>query len=251
MQTKTKLPKRTDQAAQLRLLQDALGAARIDPALPYMPQVFKLLKDAILSIRLIPGTPLSEAAIAEVLGLSRTPVREALRELSTEGLLDIFPQAGSVVSRISVKLIEQGAFVRGALETANLMDLAGKLDIAGRRRIEEVVGLQRRALADQDYERFYGLDEAMHKLFFELTGRLPVWEIVNQGKQHVDRARVLISREIKESSQYAFEDHQRITDALFSQDRAVLATALAEHFALIKESVLKFLNTSHQQYFVE
>lgn len=249
--TKTKLPKRADQADQVRMLSEAIGADRIDPALPYMPQVFNVLKQAILAIRLIPGTPLSEAAIAEVFGLSRTPVREALRELSTEGLLDIFPQAGSVVSRISVRLIEQGAFVRGALETANLMDLVTRLDAAGRSRIEHVMGLQRQALAGKDYEGFYAQDEAMHKLFFELTDRLPVWHIVNQGKQHVDRARVLISRERKASSQRAFEDHLRIVDALFTQDKAVLAAALAEHFARVKESVLEFSHASHQQFFVE
>ena len=249
--TRTKLPKRADQADQVRMLNEAIGAERIDPALPYMPQVFNMLKHAILAIRLIPGTPLSEAAIAEVLGLSRTPVREALRELSTEGLLDIFPQAGSVVSRISVRLIEQGAFVRGALETANLMDLVTRLDSNGRARIEHIIGLQRQVLAARDYEGFYAQDEAMHKLFFELTDRVPVWHIVNQGKQHVDRARVLISREWKESSQRAFGDHLRIVDALFAQDKALLAAALAEHFARVKESVLAFSHTSHQQFFVE
>lgn len=233
------------------MLEEALHGVQIDAALPYMPQIFRALKGAIMSVRLMPGTPLSEAAIAETLGLSRTPVREALKHLSSENLLDIFPQAGTVVSPIRVKLIEQGSFVRGALETANLVELAQTLDAIGKKRIEKVLDLQKHAIQKKDYTEFFLHDEAMHMLFFELTDRLPIWELVNQGKQHVDRARQLIVREVKESNTQAFEDHLRIVNALFANDQAALREALRQHFALLKESVLQYANTSHPLFVVD
>ena len=87
-------PKRGDQALQTKLLRRALAGFSVDAKLPYTPQIVQALHAAILTLKLMPDTPLSEAAVSEVLGLSRTPIREALKDLSSENLLEIFPQAG-------------------------------------------------------------------------------------------------------------------------------------------------------------
>ena len=87
-------PKRGDQVLQTELLRRALTGFSVDAKLPYTPQIVQALHAAILTLKLMPDTPLSEAAVSEVLGLSRTPIREALKDLSSENLLEIFPQAG-------------------------------------------------------------------------------------------------------------------------------------------------------------
>ena len=242
-------PKRSEQVEQVRLLRHALEGVAIDPALPYTAQVVRALKAAILSLRLMPRTPLSEVAIAEVLGMSRTPVREALKELSGEHLLDIFPQAGTVVSPIRMSLIERGIFVRDALEGANLIDLMRMLDSAGRARIQQVLRAQHRAIAAGDCETFFQRDETLHRLLFELTGRLPIWNIVNQAKQHVDRARLLLTKHNFDICQRAYGEHLDIMQALFACDEAVLRRTLRHHVTNVTDAVLEYAKRTQSDYF--
>lgn len=244
-------PKRSEQVEQVRLLGQALAGVVIDPALPYTAQVFRALKEAILSLRLLPRTPLSEAAISEVLGLSRTPVREALKDLSGEHLIDIYPQAGTVVAPIRMRLIGQGVFVRDALESANLLDLARMLDAAGRRRIQALLDAQERALKTGDYAEFFQKDETLHRLLFELTDRLPVWVMVNQAKQHVDRARLLVTKDNFQICQRAYNEHLEIVKALFSGDEVVLRAALRQHVTNVTDLVLEYVNRTHADYFID
>ena len=131
------------------------------------------------------------------------------------------------------------------------MDLLHTLDAEGKARIEATLRQQKAALDKSNGAEFFEHDEAMHRLFFELTGRLAIWDIVNQGKQHVDRARLLIVREVSASNHEAFADHLSITTALFNKDSATLGAALHHHFALIKESVLKYVNASHPLFIVD
>jgi GntR family transcriptional regulator, rspAB operon transcriptional repressor len=241
-------PKRTDQGEQVRLLREALAGVAIDPALPYTAQVFRAMKAAILSLRLMPRTPLSEAAIAEVLGLSRTPVREALKDLSAENLIDIFPQAGTVVAPIRMRLIEQGVFVRDALESANLLDLMHRLDATGRGRIERLLEVQKRALDTGDYAEFFLQDETLHRLLFELTDRLPIWVIVNQAKQHVDRARLLLTKDNFAICQRAYAEHLDIVRALFGGDESVLREALHHHVVNVTGAVVDYAQRTHSTF---
>lgn len=248
--THVRAPRRAEQLEQVTLLRAALADVVIDPSLPYTPQVFRALKAAILSVRLLPGTPLSEVAIAEVLGMSRTPVREALKELSTESLLDIFPQAGTVVSPIRMALIEHGCFVRDALEGTNLLDVMCALDATGRKRIRRILDAQAQVLAGEDFAAFFVQDEALHRLMFELSGRLPVWTLVNQAKQHVDRARLLLTRDNMAICRRAYDEHLVIVRALFDHDEAALRAALHGHVMSVADSVLEYTSRTHSTYFI-
>jgi DNA-binding GntR family transcriptional regulator len=245
MSQPSKAPKRADQMEQIRLLTDVLSGSQINPSLPYTPQIADLLRTAIVSLKLMPGTPVSEAAIAEVLGLSRTPVREALKDLSVENLVDIFPQAGTLVSPIRLSLIEQGSFVRSALERANFLDLVDLVTPQAEQRIAAVVALQEKALSKRDVTTFFVHDEAMHRLFFELTNRLPIWSIVQNSKQHVDRARLLLIQDDTSVCTKAYAEHLKIVDALFSGNRKNLAAALDAHVASVSVKLSKYVARTH------
>ena len=234
-------PKRGDQALQTKLLRRALAGFSVDAKLPYTPQIVQALRAAILTLKLMPGTPLSEVAVSAVLGLSRTPIREALKDLSSENLLEIFPQAGTVVSPIRLKLIEDGSFVRNALETANLIDLMHTFDTSARSRVQTVLGLQEQALEQGNGVEFFVYDEAMHRLFFELTGRLPVWDLVRKAKQHIDRARMLLVQEKAETIHRAYAEHLLIIDALFAGNEEKLKAAMQQHITLLKQFVLDYV----------
>lgn len=251
MATIAAAPKRADQLEQLRVLTEALDGATIEPALPYTPQISKILREAIVDLRLMPRTPISEAAIAKVLGLSRTPVREALKDLSDQNLVDIFPQAGTVVAPIRLSLIAHDNFVRHALERANLMDLCETITQSGKDRISEELRLQKEALDDSRIGSFFEHDEAMHRVFFELTGRLPVWEIVQHSKQHLNRARQLLIKNDIIHCNRAYGEHQKIIEALFSGNREKLDEALRIHLTGVREFLLDGINSDYSDLVIE
>src|SRR6187399_3674674 len=90
--------------------------ARLDRDRQAAPQVFERLRGMIISLALPPGSPLSRADLAGQFGVSSTPVRDALMRLEEEGLVDVFPQHATVVSRIDIGRAEQAHFLRQALE---------------------------------------------------------------------------------------------------------------------------------------
>ena len=103
------------------------SAERLDRDRQAAPQVFERLRDMIVSLLLPPGSALSRAALAAQFGVSSTPIRDALMRLEEEGLVDVFPQHATVVSRIDVRLAQQAHFLRQALELEIVRLLAGSM----------------------------------------------------------------------------------------------------------------------------
>ena len=101
---------------------------RLDRDRQAAPQVFERLRGMIISLELPPGSPLSRAALAGQFGVSSTPIRDALMRLEEEGLVDVFPQYATVVSRVDVRLAQQAHFLRQAVELEIVRALAVKHD---------------------------------------------------------------------------------------------------------------------------
>src|SRR6476620_8025082 len=104
------------------------SGGRLDRDRQAAPQVFERLRGMIISLELPPGSPLSRAALAEQFGVSSTPIRDALMRLEEEGLVEVFPQYATVVSRIDVHRAQQAHFLRQALELEIVRALALKPD---------------------------------------------------------------------------------------------------------------------------
>src|SRR6478609_7792203 len=109
--------------APLRAATHARKPRSIDPKRQAAPQVFDRLREQIVGLELAPGAVLARNELADQFGVSQTPVRDALIKLSEEGLVDIFPQHATVVSRIDIASAMQAHFLRRALE----VDIAGTL----------------------------------------------------------------------------------------------------------------------------
>src|SRR5580765_686443 len=97
---------------------------RLDRDRQAAPQVFERLRGMIISLELPPGSPLSRAALAGQFGVSSTPIRDALMRLEEEGLVEVFPQYATVVSRIDIGLAQQAHFLRQSLELEIVKGLA-------------------------------------------------------------------------------------------------------------------------------
>src|SRR5918994_7080770 len=139
--------------------------------------IYTLLRDAIVSVQLAPGRQISENELAALLGVSRTPIREALARLRDDRLVEIVPQLGTFVSPINPQAVADAQFIREALECAAVRraaELAGEDDIA---HLAENLDAQDRANAAGDLDAFYLLDDAFHQGLCDLSGHPTVWAV--------------------------------------------------------------------------
>jgi len=169
----------------------ARSAGRLDRDRQAAPQVFERLRRLITSLALPPGSPLSRTTLAEQFGVSSTPIRDALMRLEEEGLVEVFPQYATVVSRIDIRLAQQAHFLRLALELEIVKALA--LDHSGPL-LDELNG----ALAQQqkfakagDFEKFLAADNDFHQQLYAATGNHELWDLVRSRSGHIDRLRRL------------------------------------------------------------
>ena len=205
---------------------------KLDRTRQAAPQVFEWLRDAILSLALAPGTALSRAELAERFELSQTPVRDALLQLSQEGLVDIFPQHATLVSRIDLPSARQAHFLRCAIElevvrTLALTDTADSAVL--RAKLTAQVDLQV-ALAIADTEEFIASDQAFHRLMYEAAGVPDLYELVRRRSGHLDRLRRL-DLPSPGKAERVVRDHRAIVAALVAHDPDAAQAALRTHLS--------------------
>ena len=223
--------------------------ARLRPNLALSRQVYELLRERILVFDLKPLQPVSENALAAELGLSRTPVREALARLSELGFVDIFPQSGTVIAPLRLADLEKSQFLREALELALLrraMERGSAKTLA--RRLRTDVAVQRTFVEAGDATRFYASDEDFHRAIATHAGfAKPMPEMV-RAKAHMDRFRHLMLTGI-ESLPGVLAQHEAIVEAIEAGDADAAATAMQTHLRRILQFVGQ-AQTAHPEFFI-
>jgi DNA-binding GntR family transcriptional regulator len=191
--------------------------------------VYETLRRRLLTLELAPGAALSENELAAVLGVSRTPVRESLILLAEEGLVEIYPQVGSFVSRVDANRVADAQFLREAIELASLEDIPTDPDPVI---VQELrANLDRQLTPGIDLEDFFGLDEAFHHGLLRLGGHASAWSTLLSAKGHLDRARRLGL-------------HDAASPRIFAdQHAAILQSVLDEDIALARETMRNHLRT--------
>src|SRR5438105_3309185 len=134
------------------------SSGRLDRDRQAAPQVFERLRGMIIALDLPPGSPLSRAALAEQFGVSSTPIRDALMRLEEEGLVDVFPQYATVVSRIDVHRAQQAHFLRQALELEIVRVLALQPDASFDAELSAAIARQQQFAKAGDFEKFMAAD---------------------------------------------------------------------------------------------
>jgi DNA-binding GntR family transcriptional regulator len=195
--------------------------------------VYETIRRKVLTLELPPGAALSENELAASLGVSRTPVRESLILLSEEGLVQVFPQIGSFVSRVDPRRVADAQFLREAVELASLEDLPAELDAGV---VEELqANLQRQQAPGIDLEEFFALDEAFHQGLMRLSGHANAWTTVASAKGHLDRARRLGLYETPPETFAA--QHVEIFRAVLAHDVPLARSAMRTHLRAVFEDV--------------
>jgi DNA-binding GntR family transcriptional regulator len=202
----------------------------VDRRLPIVPQIYDALRDAIVRVAVLPGQAISETEMATSFGVSRTPIREALIRLADEGLIDIYPQAGTFVSRIDLAAVREAQFVRETLETAVAIRAASSG--TGSTSFEPILERQERAIRAGDFGEFFASDEELHRKVFELAGHGATWRLVQAAKSHLDRVRQL-EQPAEATLLEMLRQHRAIAAAIGAGDEAAVAAVVREHASVI------------------
>lgn len=208
-------------------------------ALPQRPRssrrvVYELLRRKVLTLELPPGATLSENELAAALGVSRTPVRESLILLAEEGLVQVYPQVGSFVSRVDIHKVADAQFLREAVELAALDDLPAERDPGIVRDLR--ANLDRQQDPDLGLEEFFTLDEAFHHGLLQLSGHASAWSTVVSAKGHLDRARRLGIADQPSRKHFA-DQHVTILDAVLDGDLERARDRMRVHLRAVFEDV--------------
>lgn len=186
------------------------------------------IRQDIIVLRLMPGIRMSENELARRFGTSRTPVREALFRLVDEGLIEVLPQRGTFVSRISMRAVKKARFVREAMEVAIIRHAAEcGLSPARLRTLDEVIAEQE-AAADEP-ERFTRADDAFHRALADGIEAGDIWGVVEREKAQLDRLRFLSLPNVTP------------VDTLIAQHKAMLAAVRAGNIARSEAATRKHL----------
>jgi len=205
-------------------------AHRLDRDRQAAPQVFERLRDMILLLTLPPGAPLSRAALAEQFGVSSTPIRDALMRLDKEGLVEVFPQYATVVSRIDVRLAQQAHFLRQALELEIVRILAAQPDPALDIELNRIIALQQQAAKSGDFARFMAADTEFHRKLYLAADKTGLWDLVRSQSGHIDRLRQLHLPSLGKA-QAIVRDHKLIAKAIASGQPAEAQQCLRAHLS--------------------
>lgn len=153
--------------------------------------VYVNLKQKIINMALKPGEKISEKEIARHLNVSRTPVREAFLQLAREDLVEVYPQIGTVISKIDLDHVEETRFIREKIEVALVKKACREFSFSYFYRMEMNLNMQEFCVKNTDHTELFKLDEEFHKLLFYGCGMEWSWKMIQQMNNHFNRVRVL------------------------------------------------------------
>jgi GntR family transcriptional regulator, rspAB operon transcriptional repressor len=221
---------------------------RLDPRRQVSVQVYEALKKAIVSLQLPPGSSISENRICRHIGVSRTPVREAIIRLVEDELIEVFPQKGSFVAPIKLSAVRVNHFSRKALELAVLRRAAERWGPAYGSKARFIVDRQGAALGAGDMDEFHALDEAFHRAFCVAADLEGVWTTIQIIKARVDRVHRLAA--VRGRLPMVIAEHNAILDSLDSSDAEGALERLEYHLERAP-TMLETMIGTHERYFVD
>lgn len=208
------------------------------------PQLLRILRKLIIHGDLAPGTRLSESEYAAQFSVSRQPVREAFIKLAEEGLLEVRPQRGSYVPKISVAAVNDARFVREAIEAdiVKLLATEGNADLV--RNLRSQISAQKKVIGDPG--AFIALDDEFHRTLAEGAGKSHAWKLIEGLKAQLDRVRHLAVQHFPMAELVI--QHSAIVGAIENGDPKAAEVAVRAHLnAIAKE--LPLIAAQHPEHF--
>jgi DNA-binding GntR family transcriptional regulator len=195
----------------------------------------RVLRDNIITLALQPGARVTETILATRLGISRTPVREALVELAAYDIVEIYPQSGVFISKIDYGDIEEARFLRLALETHAVQEVCDIATAGDLEELDDILKIQRTYLENKESDMLLKMDNKFHHNLFQICGKLKSYNLMQNMLVHFDRLRQFRLRMVKEYK--VIEDHRNILDAIKARDKEKAKQIMTVHLSRAKDYI--------------
>lgn len=206
----------------------------------------RVLKENIINLELAPGSQVSENELAAELGLSRTPVREAIIDLSKVKIVEVHPQRKSLVSLIDYELVDESRFMRKHLERAVVeldCEMAAPEDI---QRLEKNVQLEVFYLEHDVSEQLWLLDNQFHEMLFEIAHKTQLFQMMQTLSIHFDRVRKMSLNVVRDKN--IIQDHADLVRAIAGRNVEEALVLTDKHLTRYKIDAIA-LRKKYPQYF--
>lgn len=209
------------------------------------PQIVEYLRERILALELIPGSTISRTALQQQFGLSQTPVRDALLKLEEEGLVTVYPQYATLVSRINIDMARQAHFMRRAVESDAVRVLAETGNKAAVADMTAANAQVRERAQRKDHAAFLIADREFHHTIFRHADILELWPILRRHSGHLDRLRMLNLPNI--GMERVVDLHDKIIQGIAAENPAAAVEAMREHLSKTL-SMLDWVGSQYPDY---
>ena len=220
-------------------MQDNLQVT-MDEFLPLRDVVFNTLRQAILTGELKPGERLMEIHLANKLGVSRTPIREAIRKLELEGLVTMIPRRGAEVAQITEKSMNDVLEVRRALDALCVELACDRISQEELQHLKKACDTFEEAVKTKDVKQIAQADVALHDIIVEATGNQRLIQLVNNLSEQMYRYRVeyLKNNEVYEQ---LLEEHEFLIQAVIKHDKAQAKDIICRHIDNQEKAIAEFI----------
>ena len=201
---------------------------------------YKGIKQAIISYEIKPGEPLIEKQIADKLGVSRTPVREALKELKSEGLVKIIPRKGAFVAEISSRDIEEIFLLREILECTAVKMAISRIKEEDLIEIESTFNSINDDIKGKNYKNILYADIKFHNFIVNSSGNRRLCQFLGMLNEQIYRLRKL-SATVPSRLSSSLKEHEGILEALKKRDKDLAEQRLRQHIRNVKDKILDIL----------
>lgn len=207
--------------------------------------VFETLREAIISGHLRPGERLMELQLAEEMGVSRTPVREAIRKLELEGFLVMMPRKGAYVAGVSLKDINDVFEIRAALDSLAAGLAAERITKEELNHLEHALVTGTESVGQNDLDSIVSTDTDFHDIIYQASRNQRLIQFVNNLREQIQRFRTT-SLAFPGRMQIAFDEHRKLVDAIAAGDVDSARSLAQEHIENAENIMMEALEASEK-----
>jgi len=210
---------------------------------------YRVLKENIMNLNLKPGEGISEIELANILNVSRTPIREAISTLKAKNLVKVLPQKGTFISKIDFSFVEEAFFMRNILEREVLRLACEHFSLEALTKLEKNIHFQEfQAKFEENQDELFNLDNEFHKIIYEEVNKKRVWDIIQQMNSHYNRIRLLDVIE-KVNLEKTLAQHQKIIDVIKNKDFDSIDEIVSTHLSNFKDKI-PYFKEIHPDFFI-
>lgn len=206
--------------------------------LPLRDVVFNTLRKAILKGELKPGERLMEIALAEKLGVSRTPVREAMRKLENEGLVVMAPRRGAQVANITEKDLNDVLEVRIALENLSIEKACARMNEAELEELKKAAENFDKTMEDGNLVKLAEADVAFHEVIYRASDNKRLQQVLNNLREHIYRYRVEYLKD-EDTRNQLVNEHEELYEAIKNRDVKRAQEISYNHIENQREAIIR------------